>query len=950
MNLSTLKKAFLFHFIALLIIAFFSSHHLLKATHIRAGEITATRISTLEYCFTITMYTNDGSAADSQNLNVNFGDGSPVVSVPRISKTPIGNNTSVGIYRVCHTFSGVGSFRVFFVEENRNADVRNMIGSVNTPFCVETLITINPFLGLNNSPVLRVPPIDIACVGQKFFHNPGAFDADGDSLSFRLATPKQNINTNVVGYSVPNETFPGQNEANNGNATLTLDPRTGDLVWDAPAQPGEYNIAFFIDEWRNGVRIGWVMRDMQILVLNNCNNRRPTLNVPNVCVEADEDPATNTNIIQQAITATDPNTNPQDEIRIISSSTQGVYDPAFFNQVATFSFVPPQFGSATGTFRWDTRCEHVRREPYIVVFKAEDQPISPRAPKLTDLKSMLITVKGPRIKNVTATPSGNAMNLTWSDYALECPSFTAAQRSQMTISIWRREGCTPDIPCLQKPADLGYIKITNTDLPLTATSFQDVGPLSLGLVYSYVLVVHYPQPRGGESQASTPVCQSLPILSPVLTKVSVDVTNLVSGTTNGSVELNWLRPSPTAGNISITFPTPYRYELYRTTDLTGATGFTLINTQNDLTGNVINFSYTDTGLNTKDIQYLYKVRWFYGANIEGQESETATTVRLTATPADNSIVLTWDYKTPWSNQNRNHEIYRGLLGTPKVNMVKIGQVLVGQRRFVDDGRFNNECLDPKKVYSYYVKTTGSYNNPTLIPEPVEGLLNDSQIASASPIDNTPPPPPTLFLDPLVCEPFNVSNIKNILKWTKVTQTGTSSCQTDIAFYKLYYQSEEGRSFELIPNPPMVQPFTDTTFTHTTFPNTINDLPSQAGCYYVTATDASGNESVASNIVCQDNCILFELPNVFTPNNDGKNDLFKPIRYRYVQKVDFTVFNRWGGKLYNGNNDIEINWDGKDNRGTDLADGVYYYEAIVTFKVRNPAEAKRTYKGWVQIGR
>lgn len=950
MNLFCLKITKIrFIFLMGLFILMFQSP--LYATHIRAGDIAVVRTGNLTYCFTISLYTWQGSAADSQTLNLNFGDGSPIVSVPRVgNKVSIGNETDLGIYRVCHTFAGAGNFRIFFVEENRNANVVNMSNSVNTPFCVETLITIDPLLGLNNSPILRVPPIDVACPRQRFIHNPGAFDPDGDSLSFRLTTPRQNINTNVANYSNPNIASGGNNEANTSAAVFSINPITGDLIWDAPLTVGEYNVAFFVDEWRNGERIGWVMRDMQIIVRNDCNNRRPALTVQNVCVEADEDVATNTNIIQQTITATDPDVLPTDEIRISSSSSQGVYDNTFFTNVASFNFTPPQFGTASGSFRWDTRCEHVREQPYIVVFKAEDQPISPRRPKLTDVKSMLITIKGPKVKNVTATPSGNRMNLNWGNYALECPTFTAAQRAQMTISIWRREGCSGVVPCLQSPKDVGYQKITTTDLPLTATSFQDVGPLSLGLIYNYVLVVNYPQPKGGESQASIPVCVSLPINSPVFTKVSVDVTNLTSATANGTMEINWLRPSPLGGNISGTFTPPYRYELYRTTDLTGATGLTLVNTQTDATGNNINFSYFDNAINTKDTQFLYKIRWFYGANVAGQPSDTASSVKLTATPANNSIVLTWDYRTPWSNQNRVHEIYRGLIGTPKASMIKIGEVLVGQRRFTDLGTFNNECLDPKKVYSYYVKTKGSYSNPTLIPEPTNSLLNDSQIASASPIDNTPPNPPVLSLEPLICDNFNPSQIRNILKWTKVVQSGTSSCQTDIAFYKLYYQSEEGRNFEPIPNPPMVQPFTDTTFIHTTFPDIVGGLASQAGCYYVTATDASGNESAPSNIVCQDNCILFELPNILTPNGDGKNDLFKPIRYRYVTKVDFRVFNKWGGKIYEGNKGIEIDWDGKDNNGTDMSDSVYYYEADVTFKVRNPANAKKTYKGWVQVGR
>ncbi len=74
-----------------------------------------------------------------------------------------------------------------------------------------------------------------------------------------------------------------------------------------------------------------------------------------------------------------------------------------------------------------------------------------------------------------------------------------------------------------------------------------------------------------------------------------------------------------------------------------------------------------------------------------------------------------------------------------------------------------------------------------------------------------------------------------------------------------------------------------------------NLPHHAGCYYVTAVDRSGNEC-PSNTVCKDNCPYYELPNVFTPNGDGSNDLFTPFPCpRFVQSVSFVVHNRWGRK-------------------------------------------------------
>jgi hypothetical protein len=77
----------------------------------------------------------------------------------------------------------------------------------------------------------------------------------------------------------------------NGPATFRIDPRTGDLIWDAPREIGQYNVAFIIEEWRkapsgNYLKIGEIVRDMQIIVVES-SNKRPLLEVPEkICVEA----------------------------------------------------------------------------------------------------------------------------------------------------------------------------------------------------------------------------------------------------------------------------------------------------------------------------------------------------------------------------------------------------------------------------------------------------------------------------------------------------------------------------------------------------------------------------------------------------------------------------------------------------------------------------------------
>ena len=86
----------------------------------------------------------------------------------------------------------------------------------------------------------------------------------------------------------------------------------------------------------------------------------------------------------------------------------------------------------------------------------------------------------------------------------------------------------------------------------------------------------------------------------------------------------------------------------------------------------------------------------------------------------------------------------------------------------------------------------------------------------------------------------------------------------------------------------------------------------------------------------------------TPNDDGKNDAFRPYPDpRFVETVEFTVFNRWGEAVFVTNN-ILLNWSGENNEGNKLVDGIYFYEAKVTFDKLFEEEQDELIKGWVKI--
>jgi gliding motility-associated-like protein len=938
------------------------------ATHVRAGEIVARRISATSLTYEITLTTyydleNGRPAADAAtSVDFYIGDVGPITVQRKQPITNIGNNTSRNEYTFVYTFPAPGTFTISTALQNRNNNVLN-IGPPPTQsidFFIRSTLVINANLGLNRTPVLLNPPIDLAAVGQRYIHNPGAFDADGDSLSYRIVTPQRSSTPGRgrnVQYVDPNQVQPvGPKEDGTFPSTFSINPITGDLIWDAPAIPGFYNVAFVVEEWRNGVKIGEIVREMQIIVIDAPNDRPRLDSIPDLCVEAGT-------LIQQTIRATDRNGNP-----LTLTTNSGVYlNELVPAQNAQFVAGQQAPGQATGVFRWQTGCNHIRLEPYDVLFKVEDSP-GPNVPnpslfrKLSDIRTFKIRVYGPRPQNLRADPAtdpaGLAFRVSWSNYQCQIPG---AQ-----IVIYRREGCSDyQAGACQPglPVGLGYQEIARVNVDQTSYLDNNNGQgLGRGINYSYRIVVEFPRPGalptepnrlngGGSSLPSAEFCLDLPQLMPVITNVTVDSTSQ----TRGVITVRWTRP---IGSIPGATEGPSQYRLFRATGLNG-TDFTQVAAINTtLQPGAADTLFVDRGLNTEQNAYRYRLDYYYtsnGALVKFDETLPASSVRLSQQQgASRQVLLTWTANVPWDNTNRVHRVYRESRTQPGT-FNRIADVAVqGPETFVytDDGtdRFTADgtqtiTLSADSVYCYKVETVGSYNSSRIRPSV---LFNFSQILCANPIDTIRPCPPVLMLDTLACSTLepdaycNQQTFANELTWTYPTQNAQGGdCDPRIVEYRIYYAryADEQPSFLASVLSSSESPVNS--FDHT-------GLTSFAGCYYVTAVNRFGIESAPSNIVCKENCPQLALPNVFTPNGDGKNDTFKPLDCpAFVQTVEFRVFNRWGTKVFESN-DTGINWNGQNSNGQDLPAGQYFYEAAVTFQSveRNPEPV--VFKGWIQL--
>ena len=112
----------------------------------------------------------------------------------------------------------------------------------------------------------------------------------------------------------------------------------------------------------------------------------------------------------------------------------------------------------------------------------------------------------------------------------------------------------------------------------------------------------------------------------------------------------------------------------------------------------------------------------------------------------------------------------------------------------------------------------------------------------------------------------------------------------------------------------------------------------------TVEGCSDSASVEIIVVFPD--MIYEFPNVFTPNGDNENDLYKLINPQNVAELNIIIVNRWGNLVFESN-EINFNWNGKvKNSGADCDDGTYFYKA--TLKGLNDKEKQE--HGFIHLNR
>jgi gliding motility-associated-like protein len=117
---------------------------------------------------------------------------------------------------------------------------------------------------------------------------------------------------------------------------------------------------------------------------------------------------------------------------------------------------------------------------------------------------------------------------------------------------------------------------------------------------------------------------------------------------------------------------------------------------------------------------------------------------------------------------------------------------------------------------------------------------------------------------------------------------------------------------------------------------------QAGEYILTVNNGNciSKDTIALTNYCESSIYV---PNAFTPNGDGKNEIFK-VKGAHIDDFEMLIFNRWGEVIYQSN-DIGEGWNGT-YLGNQVQQDVYVYKILYSITHTNGKKIKQERIGTV----
>ena len=371
------------------------------ATHAQSADITYQCIGTNQYQISVSFYRdcagvaapnsitiNTASASCVQNFNTTLnpipGTGQDVTPVCQNVNTECNGGSVPGveeyIYRgIVNLPNQCNDWKFSFTLCCRNNAINTILNPGNENIYVEALLN-NLDVVCNNSPTFSNKPVSFPCVGQTSCFNHGAIEPDGDSLFYSLIAPATGPATAVTyipGYSAQQPLI--------SNPATTFNTATGDICM-TPTLREVTVLAVKVEEWRNGILIGSVIRDIQLRTVI-CNNTLPTLSGIN-----GSNAYTTTGCAGVPINFTIPSFDPDPGQTITLTWNNAIPGATFVSNGAQ---IP------TATFNWTPTVNDVSLVPHCFTVTARDDNCTYNG---IQIYSFCITVNGFTV-TTTSTPA-----------------------------------------------------------------------------------------------------------------------------------------------------------------------------------------------------------------------------------------------------------------------------------------------------------------------------------------------------------------------------------------------------------------------------------------------------------------------------------------------------------------------------------------------------------------
>ncbi len=352
------------------------------ATHLMGGQISATYLSTdtsgSHYILDLDVYRDtlgvsmslfqsvdvyvldtSGNYAFSFTHNINFD----TTSGNTMSSMATAYGVEVYQFSDSILFPIDGYYMIKWSDCCRNGAIINMANPMSEDMTFLTYVNVNS-LSPNSSPTFLTPPVSYLPANTLWQYNPLPFDPDGDSLVWHLSVPLSG-STIVNGYEYLSDTM-----YSNTSGIFSIDSITGAITWNAK-MVGNFVASFAIEEYRNGVLVGAMSRDMQFVVTPDSSNAMPVIsNMQSLP----------TNNLGYPYVKIAPGQNYQVHLLASDADVNDVVTMDSYGESYGLPVAPSTFGyTATGngneiegTFAWTPVMSQVRTAPYLVVFRISD--------------------------------------------------------------------------------------------------------------------------------------------------------------------------------------------------------------------------------------------------------------------------------------------------------------------------------------------------------------------------------------------------------------------------------------------------------------------------------------------------------------------------------------------------------------------------------------------------